>query len=101
MLRKNSVRSLGGSLQDRAHIQRDEGSAACVEGYKEALSLVEQIGDAQAAAACAFNLGRAHADLADIRDLCTAEHWYRRSIELRAKEDRMGQARCFGQLGQA
>jgi hypothetical protein len=47
------------SLEVRAHIQREQGSAGCVEGYKEALSFDERIADSNLAAACAFNLGHA------------------------------------------
>lgn len=35
----------------------------------------------------------------EIRDLAVAEQCYRRSFELYSEEDRMGRARCLGQLG--
>jgi tetratricopeptide (TPR) repeat protein len=72
--------------------------AACLEGYREAFYLEEQIPDTQAAALCAFNLGHAYKDLAEIRDLALAERWYGRSFELHAREDRTGRAGCFVQL---
>src|SRR5580658_9900912 len=50
-------------------------------------------------AVVAFNHGTACQNLAAIRDLGQAERWYRRSLELRAKGDRMGRAKCLGQLG--
>jgi tetratricopeptide (TPR) repeat protein len=96
---KASVRKLAVSLEARSHIQREQGSAACVDGYEEAFSLAERIADSQEAAVCAFNLGHAYLLLAEIRDLAMAEHWYRRDLELTAKEDRMGQAQSLGQLG--
>ena len=34
-----------------------------------------------------------------IRDLAQTERWYRRSLELRAEGDRLGQAKCLSQLG--
>jgi hypothetical protein len=50
-------------------------------------------------AVVAFNHGTACQNLAAIRDLGQAERWYRRSLDLRAKGDRMGRAKCLGQLG--
>ena len=96
---KNAVRSLAVSLEGPAHIQREQGLAACVDGYKEALALVEKIADTHLAEVYAFNLGHAYKDLAEIRDLAVAEQWYRRSLDLCAKEDRMGQAGTLCQLG--
>ena len=50
-------------------------------------------------AVVAFNHGTACQSLPAIRDLGEAERRYRRSLELRAKGDRMGRAKCLGQLG--
>jgi tetratricopeptide (TPR) repeat protein len=86
-------------LHQLSEIQREQGSANCVDGYLEALSLAEQIQDSQAAAVCAFNLGHAYEGLPGIRDLALAEGWYQRSLDRNAKEDRMGRAGCLGQLG--
>jgi tetratricopeptide (TPR) repeat protein len=96
---KNRVRTLAASLHELSEIQRENGSASCVDGYQEALALAERIGDTQGAAVCAFNLGHAFSTLGQIRDLSAAERWYRRSLELYAKEDRIGRAKCLGQLG--
>ena len=93
------LRSLAVFLEEQAHLQRERGSAACVNGYHEALALDEQIGDSHLAAVCAFNLGHAYKDLEDIRDLAVAEQWYQRSLQLRTNEDRIGRARCLVQLG--
>ena len=95
----NAVRTLAASLHELSEIHRERGSAACVDGYGEALALAERIADTQVAANCAFNLGRAYEDLGAVRDLALAEQWYQRSLELTATGDRMGQARCLGQLG--
>lgn len=96
---KNSLRSLAVSLEDLSHIQREQGSASCVDGYREALAMFEKIRDTRAAAVCAFNLGHAFKDLDQIRDLAVAEQWYRRSLDLISEQDRMGRAACLGQLG--
>jgi tetratricopeptide (TPR) repeat protein len=70
-----------------------------VATYKEALELLERIGDQAAAAICAFNLGHAYKDLPAHRDLSEAERWYRRSLELFDPGDRLGRGKCTGQLG--
>jgi tetratricopeptide (TPR) repeat protein len=98
---KNAVRSLAASLHELSDIQREQGLAKCVDGYQEAFSLVQQISDTPGAAICAFNLGHAYEALPEIRDLAAAEHWYQRSLDMRAEEDRMGRAKSLGQLGSA
>jgi tetratricopeptide (TPR) repeat protein len=65
----------------------------------ESLSLAEQISDTQHAAICAFNMGRAHVTVDQIRDPDLAERWFKRGLETAAAEDRLGQARCLGELG--
>lgn len=75
-----NVGSLGSSLHELSGIQREQGLAICVEGYREALSLAESTRDPQHAASCAFNLGHAYKNLDEIRDLALAEEWYRRSF---------------------
>jgi tetratricopeptide (TPR) repeat protein len=96
---KNDVRTLAVSLQALSGIQREQGSATCVDGYLEALSLAEQIPNSQVGANCAANLGHAYMDLPGIRDLARAERWYQRSLDLRAEEDRRGRAGCLVELG--
>jgi tetratricopeptide (TPR) repeat protein len=96
---KNRVRTFAASLHQLSQIQREIGLARCVDGYQEALALAERIGDAQAAAICAFNLGQAFSELELIRDLSLAEKWCRRSLDLHAQEDRIGRAKCLSQLG--
>jgi tetratricopeptide (TPR) repeat protein len=96
---KNAVRTLATSLHGLSEIQREQGSAECVHGYREALSHAEQIQDSQGAAACAANLGHAYEDLPGIRDLALAERWYQRSLDLHAKKDRIRRAGCLVQLG--
>jgi tetratricopeptide (TPR) repeat protein len=95
---KNAVLVLASSLHELAEIQRELGLTGCVEGYREALSLDERIQNSQGAAVCAYNLGRAYQELNEIRDLDLAEQWYRRSFDLRSKEDPIGHAKCLGQL---
>jgi tetratricopeptide (TPR) repeat protein len=96
---KNSISNLAAALQELSDIRREQGTASCVEGYREALSLAESVENVSMVASCAFNLGHAYEDLAGIRDLAIAEQCYQRALELRTKEDHMGRAGCFAQLG--
>lgn len=96
---RNTVRTLATSLHTLSEIQREQRLARCVEGYREALSVAELIQDSRGAAICAFNLGNAYIEVAEIRDLALAERWFRHSLELHAKEDHIGRARCLVRLG--
>jgi tetratricopeptide (TPR) repeat protein len=95
---KGRVRTLAASLHALSEIQREVGSAACVDGYQEALGLAERIGDTPAAAVCAFGLGNAFSNLDEVLDLSLAERWYRRSLDFYVNDGR-GRAQCLGQLG--
>ena len=96
---RNTLRALGVSLHMLAQTQREQGLAECVDNYKEDLRLAQQFGDQQEAAICAYNLGNAYKNLSSIRDLKQAEHWYHQSLEMHDPQDRLGRARCLGQLG--
>lgn len=96
---RNCLRSLGASLHDLAEIQREREEPTCIGTYGEALAVVQEIGDLQAAAICAFNLGTAFKDLPSLRDLDQAETWFRRSLELQAEGDGLGRGKCIGQMG--
>ncbi len=98
---RNTIRTLAASLHLLGQIQTELGEVKCVATCEEALRLAEQIGDQAGASACAFNLGRAFGgeNIAALRNFERAEHWYRRSLELRDERDRIGRARCLGQLG--
>jgi hypothetical protein len=96
---RNTVRNLAVWLHNLSQIQMEQRSASCVDGYHEALSLGEKIQDSPLMAICAYSLGLAYEGLDGIRDLVVAEQWYTRGLKLRAKEDRLGRARSFKQLG--
>lgn len=82
---KNAVRMLAASLHEFSEIQREQGSAKCVDGYLEAISIAEKIQDSQGAATCAFNLGRAYEDPAGIRVVVQFEFPRLRGRALAAK----------------
>lgn len=96
---RNAIRALGASLHQLGEIRRELGQADCVSAYEEALKLFQQIGEQAGEAACAFSLGDAFKNLSTPRDLDKAERWYRKSLDLYAKWDRIGRAKCYGQLG--
>jgi tetratricopeptide (TPR) repeat protein len=97
---RHTLRSLAASLHELGEIQREQGDAACVDSYQEALGVFERIGAQTEAAVIAFNLGHAYmGDVPALRDLAQAEQWYRRSLELRAEGDRLGRGRVQGSLG--
>ncbi len=94
-----SVRSLAISLQDLGGILLETGRPGCVETYEESFVLARKISDDPLAQAAAFALGHAYLYLRDLRDLDKAERWYRKSLELVTKGDRMARAGPIGQLG--
>ena len=96
---RNSIRSLAASLHELGEIQRELGQPECIAAYGESLRLSEQIGEKAGAAVCALNLGHAYMQLPAIRDLEQAEHWYRRSLELRDERDQLGRGKCLITLG--
>jgi tetratricopeptide (TPR) repeat protein len=96
---RNAIRTLAVSLEELGHTQREQGQPECVAVYEEAVSLNQRIAAQPAEAVVAFNLGHAYLTLSTIRDLAQAEHWYRRSLELRDERDRKGRGGCLAQLG--
>jgi tetratricopeptide (TPR) repeat protein len=97
--RRNTIRTLASSIDSLGQIQRELGQTACVESYRESHELALRISDHPGAPIAAYNLGTAYKDLAEIRSLAEAERWYERSLELHSEGDRLGRAKCLGQLG--
>jgi tetratricopeptide (TPR) repeat protein len=95
----NQIRTLAASVVQLADILREQIKPDCVAAYQEGYDLMLRIGDQPGAAVTAFNLGHAYQDIPALRDLAQAERWYQRSLELYAESDRLGRARCTGQLG--
>jgi len=94
-----AIRSLAVSMSTLGWILREQNNAACVAAFQEGLDLSLHIGDEPLAAVTTFNLGDAYLYVRALRDLGQAERWYRRCLELHAKGDRLGRARCLSQLG--
>jgi tetratricopeptide (TPR) repeat protein len=98
-VQRNSIRSLGVSIELLGQIQLKLYQPSCVASYKEALALSELISDRTGAAICALNLGHAYNDVPTLRDLTKAEEWYQRSLKLFDEGDYQGQAKALAQLG--
>jgi len=96
---RNPIRTLAASLEQLGTIQREQANSDCLGAYREAIDLCQRIGDRAGEAVVALNLGRAYEDISALRDVDQAEQWYRRSLELLRKRDRLGRAKCFNQLG--
>lgn len=96
---RHFVQSLAVSLQHLSRVQRERELPECVDGLREAFSLAQEIELTSLAAVCAFELGHAHKNLRQIRDLTAAEQWYRQSLELHSEVDLIGKGKCLSQLG--
>jgi tetratricopeptide (TPR) repeat protein len=98
-LQHNQIRTLSVSLEALGSILREQGRADCLDHYLEGADLARRIGDRREEGNIAFNLGHAYLEIAELRDLDLAEHWYRRDLELTDEHDELGRARTIGQLG--
>ncbi len=101
---RNRVRTLAASLHELGEIRREQEDHACILAYEESLELSERIGETVGVANCAHSLGNVYWGVAGfgvppLRDMRSADYWYRRALELRPEGDRVGQAKCFSQLG--
>jgi tetratricopeptide (TPR) repeat protein len=96
---RDDIRTIGASVHELAEIQRQKGAASCADAYREAFDLANAIGDTAGQAICAYNLGAAYIEIADLRDLDEAERWCRKSLDLRPSADEIGRSQCLGQFG--
>jgi tetratricopeptide (TPR) repeat protein len=96
---RNQIRTLGVSLTDLGNILIEQDDSDCLPHYQEALGLDQRIGDRAAEAQDAGTLGNVYLRVSGLENLDQAEHWWRRSLDLRPDSDRLGQALCFGSLG--
>ncbi len=96
---RNSIRSLGASLQQFGVIQARCEKPECVASYEEAIALYTCLDDRGKVGLVANSLGLAYRNIPAIRDLDRAESWFRRSLELTNKHDQLGQQRALDALG--
>jgi tetratricopeptide (TPR) repeat protein len=96
---RNEIRSLAISLHDLAELLREQRQPDCIPAYTEALELLGRIGDQQAEAIAASNLGLAYLDIPGLRDLDNAEYWIQRALDRLDPADNIRRARSTGELG--
>ncbi len=96
---RGQIRTLAISIQYLGHILFRQDNADCVVYYQEAQDLLQRIQDRQAESRHAINFGNVYMTVPGLHDLDQAEHWYRRSLELRPSHDRVGQAKSYASLG--
>jgi tetratricopeptide (TPR) repeat protein len=97
-LQRNAIRGLAVSSESLGQILREQGNPDCVGAYQEAMRLYLRVGETVNAAGVAVNLGHAYKNILPLRDLEAAAQWYVAALELFG-DDRLGRARCLGQLG--
>src|SRR5579859_1344266 len=95
----NTIRDLAAAIFELGQILFGQGKASCVDSFLEAMRLMQRIGDREAEAVTTLNLGHAYKDIADLRDLDRAEHWYQRRLELTEAHNTLARAQTIGQLG--
>jgi tetratricopeptide (TPR) repeat protein len=93
------VRNLGSAIHALGDLLREQRDPGCVAPYLEATALNARIGARREEEMAAHNLGRAYADIEQLRDLEEAQRWYQRALELLDDGDTLGHARLKGQLG--
>jgi tetratricopeptide (TPR) repeat protein len=98
-LQRNQIRSLAVDSEELGQILSFQGDPGCLPCYHEALGLYERTGSRQQEAELAINLGNAYLQVPGLHDLDQAEHWFRRSLSLRADSNQLGQAKSLAQLG--
>ena len=96
---RNQIRRLAVRVEDLGSILFAQGDAGCVLYFQEAFDLHERIGGHYHQANLAMSLGTVYLRVPELRDLDQAEHWYQRSLRLRASSDEQGQVATLAQLG--
>jgi tetratricopeptide (TPR) repeat protein len=96
---RRGIRDVAAAQANLGLILREEQNPECVDYFQRAATLFARIGDRRAESRVAAELGLAYLSVPPLRDLDDAEQWYRRSLEMLDREDRLGQARILVQLG--
>ena len=96
---RSQIHNLAVTHEYLGHILSSQDDPGCLPCYEKALSLFRQIGARTDEANLALNLGNNYKDLPVLRDLDQAGHWYQQSIDYRADQDRLGQAKGLWGLG--
>jgi tetratricopeptide (TPR) repeat protein len=89
-------RTLAVALGTLGQIQREAGSAKCIDSFQEAFEIVSGLGDRPLTSIGAFELGRTYEAA---REWDQAESWYRKSMEACPDDDRAVRPKILSQLG--
>jgi tetratricopeptide (TPR) repeat protein len=85
--------NLSNSLVELGQVQAQQRHEGSIANFEEALNICHKLGDRQGEAICALHLGSAFWRIRG--DLQSAEHWLRRSLELRPANDNLGLSKCM------
>jgi len=96
---QTKIHNLSVSLEYLGHILRYQEDPGCLPYYQEALALTQRTHDTAGESTLAMTLGNAYKDVPSLRDLGEAERWYRHSLSLRPKHDRVRRAKTLWGLG--
>lgn len=95
---RGQIRTLAADLHDLGQTMREQDDPGCLQPYREAIGLLQQIGARREEATVALNMGAAFLDVPRLRDLDQAEVWYLRNLQLQEPHDTLNRARVTGQL---
>ncbi|MBI5366701.1 MAG: CHAT domain-containing protein [Planctomycetes bacterium] len=96
---RNRLRTLSVAVGTLGNILRDQGDVGCLPRCRDAIHLLQRIGDKFAEAVAEFNLGHCYMQVPGICDLDAAEAAYQRSLDLRAPTDALSRSKCIKQIG--
>ena len=98
-LQRRQIRNLAAALHNLGSILLFQRDPDCLEGFQEALTLCQRVGDRAGEVLVAGSLGTAFLQVQGLRDLGKAEYWHRLSLSLRPASDLYGRALNLGSLG--
>lgn len=80
--------------------QGESLNPSCVASLSEAFDICIQLDNREGASSAAFHLGHAYMDIPTLRDFTKADDWYRKSLDLGDKGNRLKYATRLHELGQ-
>jgi tetratricopeptide (TPR) repeat protein len=93
---RNAFRSLGVDYGQLGLVLYEERRPDCVEYFRKALEVADEIGDSSNTARVAGNLANVYLQIPSLRDLDEADKWLSVAIE-HYEGDAVGQSKCYGQ----
>jgi tetratricopeptide (TPR) repeat protein len=96
---RRKLADLGVAEGNLGLILRNAGRPECADHLEQAVELFDRAGDRETGARVAADVGLAFLSVPALRDLDSAERWYRRSLGTLDQQDGLGRARVLAQLG--